>query len=250
MIRRSLVLLLLALQQLPPPFHTPWYRKITKIVPQPEGAPLKIPPGFRVNLFADKLEHARWMALAPNGDVFLAESGFGKITVLGDTDSDGVADLKETFASGLNRPFGLAFRDGYLYVGNNDAVVRFPYKPGQLKAESDPEKIVELPASSGGIDRDTAERLKIPISQTRGYNHWTRNLIFSADGKKMYVTVGSATNDTPEEDPRRAAINEFNPDGTGHRILCNGSTKPCGPGSLSGNQHAVDIGERARSTGG
>lgn len=225
-----LLILLLALfaQQLPKPFDTPWYRKITRVVPAPDSMSLKVPAGFRVNVFADKLEHARWMALAPNGDVFLAESGFGKITVLRDTDKDGVAETRETFATGLNRPFGLAFWKDYLYVGNNDAVVRFAYKSGQTKADGAPEKIADLPASNGAFDRDTAERLKIDISQTRGYNHWTRNVIFSPDGRKMFVTVGSATNSTPDGDSRRAAINEFNPDGTGHRVFAGGLRNPVG----------------------
>lgn len=234
--RISVVIVALLLQQLPEPFHTPWYRKITRVVPQPDGIQLRMPVGFHVNIFADKLEYARWMALAPNGDVFLAESRApGKITVLRDADKDGVAEFKETFAEGLNRPFGVAFWKDYLYVGNNDAVVRFAYKPGQTKAAGAPEKVADLPASNGAFDRDTAERLKIDISQTRGYNHWTRNVVFSPDGKKMYVTAGSSTNATPDGDDRRAAINEFNPDGTGHRVFAGGLRNPVGmafyPGS-------------------
>lgn len=223
-----LILSFLLLQQLAPPFQTPWYRKITRIVPKPEGAEIKVPEKFRVNLFADNLQHARWMALAPNGDVFLAQSGPGRIAVLRDADRDGAAEFREVFAENLNRPFGLAFHDGFLYVGNNDAILRFPYKPGQTKAEGAPERIASLPASGAALDRDTAERLKIPVEQTRGYNHWTRNLIFSPDGRKIYVTVGSATNSTPEEDARRAAINEFNVDGTGQRVFASGLRNPVG----------------------
>src|SRR5262245_2334107 len=105
----------LAFQGVPPlpaPFATPWFRKATRVVPMPEGRALTLPAGFDVSVYADKLQMARVMALAPNGDVFLAEPvsrTAGKITILRDTDKDGVADVRETFATGLNRPFGLAF---------------------------------------------------------------------------------------------------------------------------------------------
>jgi glucose/arabinose dehydrogenase len=231
-VRCSPVALLLALlaQQLPAPFETPWFRKPTRVVAMPDGHQLTVPAGFAVNIFADKLDFARFMALAPNGDVFLAEPvrNAGTITVLRDVDKDGVAETRHTFATGLNRPFGLAFWKGFLYVGNNDSVVRFRYAPGQTVAQGQPEKIVDLPPSDAALDQDTARRLKIDISQTRGYNHWTRNVIFNPAGTKMYVTVGSSTNATPEEDARRAAISEYNPDGSGHRVFASGLRNPVG----------------------
>jgi glucose/arabinose dehydrogenase len=199
--------------------------------------------GFRAGVFADRLQLARFMALAPNGDIFLSEpvsrSG-GKITILRDADKDGVAETRETFATGLNRPFGLAFWKNYLYVGNNDSVIRFTYRPGQTAAEGSPEKIADLPPSDAALDQDTADRLKIPISQTRGYNHWTRNVIFNPAGTKLYVTIGSATNATPENAGsgiERAAIHEYNPDGSGHRLFASGLRNPVGlaffPGSAT-----------------
>ncbi len=129
----------------------------------PETHQLTVPAGFAVNVFADKLQFARFMALAPNGDVFLAEPvrGAGMITILRDEDRDGIAESRYTFASGLNRPFGLAFWKNYLYVGNNDSVVRFTYKTGQTTADGPPEKIVDLPPSDAALDQDTANRLKI-----------------------------------------------------------------------------------------
>jgi glucose/arabinose dehydrogenase len=225
---------------LPAPFATPWYRKGPRIVAMPADHRLSVPPGFTVTLFADGLQMARFMALAPNGDVFLSEPvrPDGRITVLRDADRDGVAETRETFASGLNRPFGLAFWKDYLYVGNNDAVVRMRYKPGQTAATGPPEKIVDLPPSDAAVDEDTAKRLNIPLSQTRGYNHWTRNLIFNAAGTKLYVTIGSATNATPENAGvaiERAAIHEYNPDGSDHRLFASGLRNPVGlawfPGS-------------------
>src|SRR6476659_1496439 len=142
-----IALLLLVPQQLPQPFHTPWFRRPTRVVGMPEGHRLTVPQGFTVGLYADGLQFARFMALAPNGDVFLAEPvrTDGRITILRDADRDGVADTRETFATGLTRPFGLAFHGGYLYVGNNDSVVRFSYKAGQTHAAGAPEKIADLP---------------------------------------------------------------------------------------------------------
>jgi len=235
---------LLAAQSAPPlpaPFATPWFRKSTRVVAMPDGHTLTVPAGFTVSVFADKLQMARFMVLAPNGDVFLSEPASrtgGKITVLRDTDKDGVADMRETFASGLNRPFGLAFWKGYLYVGNNDSVIRFTYASGQTVADGTPEKIAELPASDAALDEDTAKRLNIPLNQTRGYNHWTRNVIFNTAATKLYITIGSATNATPENAGvaiERAAIHEYNPDGTGHRVFATGLRNPVGlawyPGS-------------------
>jgi len=156
--------------QLPQPFHTPWFRKSTRVVAMPDGHQLTAPAGFAVSLYADRLQFARFMALAPNGDVFLAEPlrGDGRITILRDADGDGRAETRETFAAGLNRPFGLAFWKNYLYVGNDDSVVRFPYRSGQTRAGGPPEKIADLPPSDAALDEDTAKRLKIDISQTRG----------------------------------------------------------------------------------
>ena len=229
-IRVALPVLLILLQQLPPPFATPWFRKPTRVVAMPDGHTLTVPDGFSVNVFARDLQLPRFMALAPNGDVLLSEPfrGAGRITVLRDADRDGVAEMRETFATGLNRPFGLALWKSYLYVGNNDSVVRFAYAPGQVTASAPPEKVIDLPPSDAALDRDTAERLHIDLSQTRGYNHWTRNVVFNPAGTKMYVTVGSSTNATPEEDPRRAAIGEYNPDGSGHRIFASGLRNPVG----------------------
>ncbi len=220
------LVLVVAVQQLPEPFETPWNRAAPRIVAQPADAALVVPPGFRVDVFAEDLEGPRRLAVAPNGDVFVAESRAGRIVVLRDADGDGRADVREMFATGLDRPYGMAFGQGFLYVGDNDAVVRFSYVAGQLHARGAPERLVELPVSSDALDHDTAERLGIDVSRTRGFNHWTRNLILSPDGGKMYVAVGSATNAMPGDDPRRAAINEYALDGSNHRVLAGGLRNP------------------------
>jgi glucose/arabinose dehydrogenase len=195
--------------QLPKPFQTPSANNPPDIIPPPDGARLKFPDGFGVNLFADNFSNPRWMAVSPNGDVFVAESIIGQVIVLRDSDGDGKAETRSTFATGLDQPFGMAFRDNYLYVANTNAVVRFPYKAGQMKAEGQPEKLADLPG--------------------RGYRqHWTRNLIFSPDGSKMMVSVGSETNVSEEADSRRAAVLEFSPDGKNMSIYASGLRNPVG----------------------
>lgn len=202
------------LPDLPPPNVQRGPVNPSKIIPQPEGARLVTPPGFQVSLWAEgDLSRARWMALAPNGDVFVSEPGrepnTGRILVLRDKDKDGKSDERFVFATGLMQPFGMAFWKNYFYVANTNAVVRFKYRPGQTAASGEPEKIADLPG--------------------KGYReHWTRNIIFNAAGTKMYVTVGSESNVDAEADPMRAAIIEYNPDGTGKRIYASGARNPIG----------------------
>jgi glucose/arabinose dehydrogenase len=207
----------ITVKDLPPPNATPNSVSFPKIVPRPDGAQLTLPPGFAIETYAEgNLQTPRWMALAPNGDVFVSESRAGRITILRDGNSDGRVDERFIFAEGLMQPFGIAFWKDYIYIGNTNAVVRFKYKPGQTRAEGAAEKIAALPGE--------------------GYReHWTRNVIFSPDGSKMYVTVGSKSNVDAETDPMRATISEYNPDGTGHRLYASGTRNPIGlafyPGS-------------------
>jgi glucose/arabinose dehydrogenase len=106
------------------------------VIPRPADARLVMPPGFEIATYAEgNLQRPRWLALAPNGDVFVSESQGGRITVLRDTNGDGAADARFVWATGLLQPFGMAFWKGYLYVGNTDAVVRFAYRPGQFNPE-------------------------------------------------------------------------------------------------------------------
>ncbi len=204
---------------LPPPKLENEVNNPPRVIPKPEGAKLTLPPGFEVATFAEGgFIRPRWMALAPNGDVFLADSdSAGKIIVLRDTNHNGVADQRFVFAENQLQPFGLAFWKDYLYVGNTNAIVRFHYRPGQTKADGPPEKIADLPG--------------------RGYReHWTRNILFSPDGQKMYVTVGSESNVSVEADPMRASILEFNPDGSGKRTYASGTRNPIGLAWLPGTR--------------
>ncbi len=193
---------------LPPPKLESNVNNGPRVIPRPEGANLIMPPGFEISTFAEGgFTRPRWLALAPNGDVFVADSMGGKVVVLRDANNDGVAEERSTFAQGLNEPFGIAFWHDYVYIGNTDAITRYHYKPGQMKADGPAEKIADVPG--------------------KGYNeHWTRNILFSPDGQKMYITVGSESN----------TITEFNPDGTGRRTYASGTRNPIGLAWLPGTR--------------
>ena len=193
-------------EQLPAPFATRSAGNPPTVGQQPAGAQLYLPPGFKVSVFASGLDDPRTMLLAPNGDVLVAEPGADKVLVLRDVNHDGVAEQRFTFADGLYEPFGLAIQGQWLYIGNSNSVVRVPYTAGQTQATAKPQKLVSLP--QGG--------------------HSTRGVLFNRAGTKMYVSVGSQSNVSSGEDPRRAAILEMNPDGSGERIFAAGLRNPIG----------------------
>jgi glucose/arabinose dehydrogenase/cytochrome c2 len=178
------------LATLPPPFDSPSATNHPKLVDRPANAQLQVPPGFKVDVFASNMEGARAMRLAPNGDIFLTETRGGFIKVLRPSPDGATAASVATFAQGLNLPFGIAFYPAdapkWLYVAETNRVVRYPYRAGDQQARGLPEIVVpELsPAGSGG--------------------HFTRDLAFSPNGKRMFVSVGSASNvaeDMPKKSP-------------------------------------------------
>ncbi|HJW96190.1 MAG TPA: sorbosone dehydrogenase family protein [Thermoanaerobaculia bacterium] len=171
----------------------------SSIIKRPANAQLQLPPGFHIAVYAEGFDEPRNMALAPNGDVFVAETAGGRISIVRGTH-------RYIYASGLDGPFGLAFRSGFLYVGEESAVIRFPYAPGDTGARGKAQHIATLP--SGG--------------------HSTRNVIFSRDGSKLYVAVGSEDNVNIERDPIRAAITEMRPDGSASRVFASGLRNPVG----------------------
>jgi glucose/arabinose dehydrogenase len=209
----------------------------------PEGATPTAAVGTRVAAFASGLEHPRWLYVLPNGDVLVAETnapprpeeGKGikawvmkrvmkragaavpsanRITLLRDTDGDGVADARFVFLEGLNSPFGMALVGSDLYVANTDAVLRFPYTAGATRITAPGVKLVDLPAGARN-------------------HHWTKNLIASPDGTKLYVTVGSNSNVAEhgmEIEAGRAAIWEVDRKTGAHRIVATGLRNPNGLG--------------------
>jgi glucose/arabinose dehydrogenase len=201
---------------LPPPFMTESATNMAAIIPRPADAWPKALPGFKVDLYATGLNNPRLIRTAPNGDVFLAESAPGNIKVFRGADKNGAATQTEIFASGLKMPFGIAFYPPgpdpqWVYVGNTDSVVRFPYRNGDMKARG-PQQVIVPDLPGGG--------------RLTGGGHWTRDIAFSREGQKMYVSVGSRSNNddtdnNPRED-RRADVLEFNPDGSGGRVYAYG----------------------------
>lgn len=201
---------------LPPPYATESKTNNSKVIGWPAGKTPKAPEGFTVTKFADGFENPRWTYISPNQDIFVVESGTrsskNQITVLRDKDKDGKFETRQVFISGLNKPFGMLVLKDFFYIANTDGLYRYPYKNNPLKLESKGEKILELPA--GGYN-----------------NHWTRNLLASPDGSKIYVSVGSGSNNGEngmDKEIRRAAILEINPDGTGEKIFASGLRNPVG----------------------
>jgi glucose/arabinose dehydrogenase len=205
----------ISLSDLPAPFATRHVDNPPKLVARPPGAMPQTLPGYTVTEFASGFEEPRLIRTAPNGDLFVADSKPGLVKVVR-AGAAGGAPTVETFASGFDRPFGIAFfppgpNPTHVFVANTNSVVRFPYQAGDLKARGPQETIVpDLPA--GG--------------KLRGGGHWTRDIAFSRDGSKMYVSVGSHSNvDDVDNNPvekDRATILEFNPDGSGRRVYVSG----------------------------
>lgn len=216
-------------QDLPEPGATRSAASVSRIVPRPAGAMPQVPSGFKVDLFGEGLDGPRIIRVAPNGDVFVAETQGGRIRVLRAADGTSKPTANEVYAAGLHQPFGIAFFPNgddpqWVYVANIDGVVRFPYHPGDLKASAKPETIVaNLPHGSG---------------------HSTRDIVFTPDGKQMLVSVGSASNDGEgmgrppggleawgSEQPLgaawgyeadRAAVLAFDPDGKNKKLFATG----------------------------
>jgi len=196
--------------ELPPPYATPAVSNPPRHIALPQNPRLLLPPGFVFNRFAGGLGHARNLIVAPNGDVLLAESEYGRITLLRDSKGSGEADQRSTFASGLDMPHGLALQGGYLYVGEEHQIRRLPYKDGALTAGGPPQEVT--PRNALGALRP---------------GHWTRNIAFSRDGTGFYVAIGSRGN-IDEEPPPYASVQWFNRDGSGQRTFASGLRNPVG----------------------
>ncbi len=184
---------------LPKPFETRSAARSPGVVPRPPGATLKVPAGFEATLLLSGLEQPRTLRTAPNGDVFLAETGAGQVRVLR-------GNQASVFAAGLSAPFGIAFwppgpAPRFVYVAETERVVRYPYTPGELRA-SGPAQVVVDGIPSGG--------------------HSTRDVAFSPDGRRMFVSVGSASNVSDQGEEGRAEVREYDPEGHGGRPFATG----------------------------
>jgi len=203
----------ITLKDLPPPFATESAAAGPKIVARPADAWPKAPEGFKVELYATGLNNPRLMRTAPNGDIFLAETNGGDIKVFRGLTADGKPQQVQVFATGLTTPFGIAFyplgpNPQWVYIANMDSVVRFPYHNGDMTSTGPPQHLADL--ASGG-------------------HHRSRDIQFSPDGKKMFVSVGSQENvDEGPQENNRAAILEYNPDGSGLRVYASGIRNPVG----------------------
>ncbi len=225
---------------LPAPFATESVATRSRIVPRPAGVLPKAPAGFVVQLFAEGLIQPRVIRVAPNGDVFVVESQAGRVHSFRGLGEDGKAREDAVFATGLHEPYGIAFyplgeNPQWVYVANTDSVVRFPYKNGDLKATGAAETVVaELP-SNRPRDQEAFRAYDAAVAEGKAppdHGHWTRDIAFSLDGTRMFVGVGSASNnDDPDEFPRekdRAAILEYTPDGKFVRVYASGLRNPSG----------------------
>jgi glucose/arabinose dehydrogenase len=197
---------------MPPPYESASANRGPTVVARPANAWPKAPPGFVVELFASGLDNPRLIRVAPDGDIFVAESGPGRIRLLRAADGAKKPE-NHTFAENLYQPFGVAFwppgpNPRYVYVANTDSVVRFPYRSGDLQPAGPVETIVT------GLPRG---------------GHWTRDVVFSADGSRMFVSVGSRSNaadrwiNAPwQSDEGRAVVLSFTPEGKDKRFLATG----------------------------
>jgi glucose/arabinose dehydrogenase len=194
---------------LPAPFITPSASNGANVVLRKLSQMPVAPHGYKVTVFAEGLSHARWMAVAPTGEVFLAQPRIDEVTLLIDNDKDGRVDEIASFADGFDTPHGLALHNDHLYIADLRGVWRVPFIPGQRRAVSRPEAITPPGAfgESGG--------------------HWTRNIVFGPDGRYFYVAIGSEGNIAEEPLPR-ASIKRFNADGSGGTVFAHGLRNPVG----------------------
>jgi glucose/arabinose dehydrogenase len=225
---------------LPKPFMTESATLKSRIVPRPAGTLPQAPPHFHVGLFAEGLNMPRVLRVAPDGDIFLAETQAGQVRVFRGISADGKPRQTAVFATGFHEPYGMVFYPAgpnpqWLYVANTDSVVRYAYQSGDLTATGKPETVIASLPSSRPRDEvawrayDAAVAAGKPVPD---HGHWTRDLAFSLDGKRLFVGVGSASNlDDPDDHPsetHRANILEYTPEGKFVKVYASGIRNPSG----------------------
>lgn len=201
----------ITIEDLPKPYATKSVSNSPNVIPVPDNPLLQVPERFKVKVFADNLKGIRWMTLTPDGDVLAVQSRRDRISLLQDRDKDGVAEVNKLFAAsenGLNQALGMTFAGNSFYVANTGNVLRFDYQPGQQQLQGRGTEITKL--TPGGYNQ-----------------HWTRNIVTSPDGNKLYVSVGSKSNVDSEELPR-ASIQVMNLDGSERSTYAYGLRNPVG----------------------
>ena len=194
--------------KLPPPFASPSVNNGPRVIDRPGSARLQLPQGFEIEEWAAQFERPRYMLMGPGKEILVSDSvKGGSVFVLVDSNNDHKPDQRKTLISGLDRPYGLAFWKDYLYIAETTSVKRYKYDAKAMKVGSGEEVVPMHDFGSG---------------------HWTRSLLFDSKGEKLYVGIGSRSNVDAGEDPKRAAVNRYNPDGTGHEIFASGTRNPIG----------------------
>lgn len=189
--------------KLPEPYHTASASNRPQVISRPDGAQLNLPAGFNIDVYAEGFERPRFMLEGPSKEILLSDSNAnGSVYVLQDGDKDFKAEWKKKIIEGLDRPYGLALWKDFLYVAETTSLKRYKYDAKNLKVDGKGEELVSLKSFDKG--------------------HWTRSILFDAKGGKIYLTVGSGSNVDAGEDPMRAAIHCYNPDGTGHEVVAEG----------------------------
>jgi glucose/arabinose dehydrogenase len=194
--------------KLPAPFATPSATNRPHVVPAPDGARLSVPQGFAIEEYATGFKVPRYMIIGPSGEILISDSDDGGgVYALTDKNKSFKDPEKKLLIEGLDRPYGLALWKDYLYIGERTSVKRYKYDSKNLKLGPG-EEIASL--------KDFKQ------------SHWTRSLLFDAKGEKLYLGIGSSSNVDTGGDPMRAAINRFNPDGSGHELFASGTRNPIG----------------------
>jgi glucose/arabinose dehydrogenase len=199
---------------LPPPFATESVRNQSKVLGWPSGKMPSAPAGFTVSVFADSLESPRWIYVAGNGDVFVAQADRegtkgNNVLLFRDANKDGKPESKSVYLSGLRQPFGMLILGNSFYVANTGELLQYPYDSTATRLEGTGKSIVKMPTG----------------------RHWTRNIISSPSGDKIYIAIGSASNvaeNGMKEEERRANILVVNPDGSNEKIFASGLRNPVG----------------------
>ena len=188
---------------LPPPFHTPSAENRPRVIARPDGVQLRLPAGFNIDVYAEGFERPRFMTEGPNRETIVSDTvNAGSVYVLLDRDHDFKAESREKLIDGLDRPYGLAFWKDYLYVAEATSLKRYRYDPKTMTVTKPGEEVVSM--------------------KDFGKGHVTRTVLFDRKGEKMYLAIGSSANVVAGDDPSRAAINRYNPDGTAHEIVASG----------------------------